>query len=415
MKYNSNQSLTLGVIAALTFFTACETEPRVESEGTLHDHVTWLSADEREGRLAGTIQESESANYIADFFSEKELIPVGDKGSYLQQFILEGPMPQMLNKENHISRNVVGLIEGTENPDQYIIVGAHYDSQGKGGAISMGSENGESIHNGADDNASGTAGLLYLVDHFSNKAPKKSMLFVAFSGEEMGLLGSRFFAQRMIVDKENILAMINLDMIGRLSNNELTIFGTGTSDVWEEMISGIEVDSLKVTTTPAGSGASDHRSFYEMEIPVLHYFTGTHEDYHRASDVSDKINYSGMEKVLSHVRILLDSLNQKGASEMAFTESTDPHGQGFDFEGVTLGVMPDYSYSGDGFRIDGVRRDEPGDLAGMQEGDIIIKMGENNISDIYDYMEMLGEFEEGDEVIITVRRSGEEIELDVRF
>ncbi|MEX0663055.1 MAG: M28 family peptidase [Balneolaceae bacterium] len=404
------------VIAAFTLFAGCEPpEPQVESEGTLQDHVTWLADDERAGRLAGAIEESESANYIAEYFFEYGLIPAGDDGTFLQQFILEGPMPQMLEKDNHISRNVVGLIEGTENPDQYIIVGAHYDSQGMGGAISMGGGNGESIHNGADDNASGTAGLIYLADYFSSEMPKKSMIFVAFSGEEMGLLGSRFFVEQMIVDTENILAMINLDMIGRLNDDELTIFGTGTSDLWEEMINNIEVDSLNISTTPAGSGASDHRSFYEMEIPVLHYFTGTHDDYHRASDTADKVNYSGLEKVLDHVRQLIESLDEKDASEMAFIESTDPHGGGFDFEGVTLGVMPDYSYSGDGFRVDGVRQDEPGDLAGMQEGDIIIEMGESEISDIYDYMEMLGEFEEGDEVIITVRRSGEEIELDVRF
>ncbi len=417
MKYISNQLLPLvGLIMGLLLLSGCEPrESQTESEGTIEDHVTWLADDEREGRLAGTIQESESANYIADYFSQYGLIPAGDDGTYLQQFILEGPMPQMLNKENHISRNVVGLLEGSETPDQYIIVGAHYDSQGMGGAISMGSGSGESIHNGADDNASGTAGLLYLADHFTSETPEKSMLFVAFSGEEMGLLGSRHFVEHLIVDTENILAMINMDMIGRLNDGELTIFGTGTSDSWDDMIKSIEADSLNITKTPSGSGASDHRSFYERGIPVLHYFTGTHDDYHRASDTADKINYGGMEKVLTHVRQMLEKLNQKDASEMAFSESTDPRGSTFNFEGVTLGVLPDYSYSGIGFRIDGVREDEPGDLAGMREGDVIIAMGENEISDIYDYMDALENFKEGEEVIITVRRNGEEIDLEVRF
>ncbi len=417
MKYISEQFLSLvGLIIGLLLLSGCEPKgsPAV-NEGTLQDHVTWLAADERKGRLAGSIQESESANYISEYFSQFGLIPAGDEGTFLQQFILEGPMPQMLNKENHISRNVVGLIEGTENPDQYIIVGAHYDSQGMGGAISMGSSTGESIHNGADDNASGTAGLLYLADYFSTQQPNKSMLFVAFSGEEMGLLGSRFFVEQMIVDTENILGMINLDMIGRLSNNELTIFGTGTSDLWEDMINNVEVDSLTISTTPSGSGASDHRSFYEINIPVLHYFTGTHDDYHRASDISEKINYSGMQKVLDHVKHLIKQLDQKDASEMMFSESTDPRGSGFDFEGVTMGIMPDYSYSGVGFRVDGVRSGEPADQAGMQKGDIIIEMGESEISDIYDYMEILGEFEKGDQVNITIRRNEEKLELEVRF
>lgn len=417
MKYIFNRSLTVfSIVSAIVLFAGCEIQERqTESKGTIQDHVLWLAADDRGGRLAGTIQESESANYIADYFAQYGLIPAGDEGTFLQQFILEGPMPQMLEMENHISRNVVGLIEGSENPDQYIIVGAHYDSQGMGGAISMGSSNHDSIHNGADDNASGTAGLIHLADHFSSNTPAKSMIFVAFSGEEMGLLGSRFFVEQMIVDTENILAMINLDMIGRLSDEELTIFGTGTSDAWDQMISSIEMDSLKISTTPSGSGASDHRSFYELGIPVLHYFTGTHEDYHRASDTADKVNYSGLEKVLDHVRHLLENLAQRDASEMIFSESTNHHGSTFDFEGVTLGIMPDYSYSGDGFRIDGVRKDEPADLAGMEEGDVIIAMGENKISDIYDYMDMLGEIEMDEEVKITVFRNGEEIELDVQF
>lgn len=420
-KMNSSYRLgsrNLILLAALLFFmSACSTEESsVDPAEFLSEHVEWLASDSREGRLAGSIHEAESSNYIADQFMQIGLIPMGDDGTYLQQFELTGPMPQAMGTERQISRNVVGMIEGSENPGQFIIVGAHYDSQGMGGMISMSDSDEPAIHNGADDNASGVSGLLYLADIFSDSIPEKSIVFVAFSGEEMGLLGSRYFVGNMEIEKDSVLAMINMDMIGRLnSENSLSIFGTGTANRWDSILEQVSVDTLNISTTPGGSGASDHAPFYDEGIPVLHYFTGTHSDYHRVTDMADKLNYEGMVRVLEHVRQTIFELNSLQPDEIEFQETTDPRQTTMNSDSVTLGVMPDYTYSGEGFRIEGIRDGGPADQYGLMDGDVIIQMGTETIDDIYDYMDALGNISSGDQVDVVVLRDGEEIEIEITF
>jgi len=418
MTGNRNGLVTALIIVALSVSVAGCSQTADQEGGDLSaisEHVEFLADDELDGRLAGTAGEAAAANYIADQFLIAGLLPAGDGGTYLQQFELQGPMPQAMQIENYISRNVVGFIEGSDRSEQYIIIGAHYDSQGMGGMISMEQNEDPMIHPGADDNASGVAGLLQLANHFSDYPPQKNMMFIAFSGEELGLLGSRYFVDQMDVAADSVLAMINLDMIGRLNENALTIFGTGTSNRWDEILSDIETDSLSITRTPSGTGASDHTSFYEAEIPVLHYFTGTHENYHRPSDTAEKINVSGIQKVTDHIIEVVSSLDTYEASDIAFMESTNPHSTTFDMDGPTLGVLPDYSYSGEGFRVQGVRSGEAADLGGMQDGDVIIGMGESDITDVYDYMENLSKFDVGDQVMVTVERNGEEVVLNIQF
>lgn len=416
MTHQILKSLAIYCLFLLFSVSCTDTEERqLNTAEFLQMHIEWFSADERSGRLSGTLQEAESANYIADLFLQFGLTPAGDDLTYMQHFTLSGPVAQSLEVDNHIARNVAGMIEGVENPDQFIIVGAHYDSQGNGGVISMNENNEPSIHNGADDNASGTVGMVHLAKKFSENPPQKSILFIAFSGEEQGLQGARYFAENMEFEKDSVLAMINMDMIGRMEENKLTIFGTGTSDIWENLLAEVEHDSLEITQTPGGSGASDHAAFYEKGIPVLHYFTGTHEDYHRESDTADKINYDGMERVLSHVEEVVNLLQNYSPDEITFTESTDARGSVMSESSVTLGVLPDYSYSGLGFRIEGIRDGRPADQAGMREGDLIIRMGEIEIGDIYDYMESLSEFESGEEVDILILRENEEMTVTVTF
>lgn len=401
----------------LTLQGCTDVKQGTDDTGILKDHVMILADEELNGRLAGTAGEAAAANYIADQFLAAGLMPAGDRGTYLQQFTLQGPMPQALEIENYISRNVVGFVEGTGRTGQYIIIGAHYDSQGEGGIISMDQNEEPAIHPGADDNASGVAGLLRLADHFSEQPPQKNMMFIAFSGEELGLLGSRFFVDQMQIPSDSVAAMINLDMIGRLTDNALTIFGTGTSNRWDEILGAVEseTDSLTITRSPSGTGASDHTSFYESEIPVLHYFTGTHTNYHRPSDTADKVNYRGIVSVTDHVTNVVGELDSYDASEIEFSESTNPHSTTFDMDGPTLGVLPDYSYSGEGFRVQGVRSGEAAERGGMQDGDVIIQMGDSDIADIYGYMESLSEFEKGDEVNVIVRRNGKEVLLNIQF
>jgi len=190
-------------------------------EEFLQEHIEWLASDELQGRLAGTVHEAESANYIADNFLQYGVLPAGDRGTYFQQFTLSGPMADVMGVDNHLSRNVVGQIEGSEYPGRYIIIGAHYDGQGRGGMISMSHDKEDVIHNSADDNASGTAGLLYLARELAQNPMRTSVKFVAFSGEELGLQGSRHYVDEMEIQKDSVLAMINLDMIGRLDDGPL--------------------------------------------------------------------------------------------------------------------------------------------------------------------------------------------------
>lgn len=403
------------IFLSVTIFGCSSDVKETNDKGSINEHIRFLADEELEGRLAGSSGEAAAANYIADQYLVSGLLPAGDEGTYLQQFELEGPMPQAMEIESFISRNVVGFVEGSGRSGQYIIIGAHYDSQGTGGIISMDESDESAIHPGADDNASGVAGLLELADHFADNRPQKNMLFIAFSGEELGLLGSRHFVDEMKISPDSVAAMINLDMIGRLTDNELTIFGTGTSNRWNEILRSVEDDSLVITRAPSGTGASDHTSFYESEIPVLHYFTGTHENYHRPTDTADKINVQGIRRVTDHIIELVEELDSYDATEIEFSESTNPHSATFDMDGPTLGVLPDYGYSGDGFRVQGVRAGEPADRGGIKDGDVIIQMGGTDISDIYDYMEKLSDVEEGDQLTITVRRDDQEIPLEIQF
>lgn len=395
---------------------ACVSDPeRVNDHEYLREHVEWLSSAQREGRLAGTIHEAEAANYIADLFMAYGLTPAGDDFTYQQQFTLTGPMAQAMNRDNVISRNVVGDVIGLVYPNRVIVIGAHYDGQGLGGPISMDHGGEPTIHPSADDNASGTTGILYLARHFSQNPAEHTLRFIAFSGEELGLLGSRYYVNTLPAGEDTVYAMINLDMIGRLTDGVLSIFGTGTSNVWDEILGSVNADSMTINQIPGGSGSSDHASFYEQGIPVLHYFSGTHSDYHSPTDTADKINYPGMQWILNHVKGVITELDQLDLTEIEFQESTTGQPQMMNRDGATLGVMPDYSYSGDGFRIDGVREGQPAFEGGMETGDIIIRMGEFPVSDIYSYMNGLSEFTKGDQIVVTILRNGLEMEIEITF
>lgn len=407
---------TLLLICTFALTSACEYDSdRKSSSEFLSEHIEWLSSIERKGRFAGTIQEAEAANYIADLFLAFGLEPTGDDFTYQQQFTLSGPMAQVMNSENVISRNVIGDVVGTQYPNRVIVVGAHYDGQGMGGPISMDHGGEPAIHPSADDNASGTAGILYLAQYFSQNPPDHTLSFIAFSGEELGLLGSRYYASTLSAREDTVFTMINLDMIGRIEDGKLSIFGTGTSNVWDEVLDTVNMDSLVVNQIPGGSGSSDHASFYEKGIPVLHYFSGTHSDYHSPTDTADKINYQGMKWILDHIKGVIAELDQLDLTEIEFRESTSGQPQMMNRDGATLGVMPDYSYSGDGFRIDGVREGQPAYMGGMEAGDVIIRLGDFSVSDIYSYMEALSEYEKGDQIMVKILRDDTEMDIEISF
>lgn len=322
-----------------------------------------------------------------------------------------------LMADERISRNVAGMIRGTEQPDRYIVIGAHYDHLGMGGNGSLDSSGEPRIHNGADDNASGTAGLLELAQYYSEHPPKVSMVFIGFSAEEAGLLGSNYYVKHPTIPLEQVAAMINMDMIGRL-RDELIVFGVGTSNGWDAVLDSVEQQfspEFAVKRVPDGSGASDHTSFYQQKLPVLHYFTDTHADYHRPSDDSDYINYKGTEQVIQHLRSVVDELSRVPDSAFYYTKAEETRRQDMKLSGPTLGVLPDYGYKGEGMRITGVSGGGPAERGGLQGGDVIVGMAGKKVRDIYDYMGALNSLSKGDKTTVTVNREGKPLELEVEL
>lgn len=315
------------------------------------------------------------------------------------------------------TKNVIGYLEGNDPvlKDEIIVIGAHHDHLGMGGENS-GSLRPDTIavHNGADDNGSGTVGLLELSQSFAARKNelKRSMLFIAFCAEEIGLLGSAHFVKNPTVNLGNVVTMINMDMIGRLTDRKLIVYGIGTSSEFESLVKKHNRDtifSLKLNTD--GFGPSDHSSFYGKNIPVFHFFTDIHPDYHRPSDDYDLINYDGMVNVLNYIQAIAFDLNQGNKRPLYVqVEAPRPIGGGRGARTYT-GVIPDFGEQTDGMKISGVREGGPASKAGLQAGDIIKKFGKVEIKNLYDYTFALGEYKAGDEVEIVVKRGNETLTL----
>lgn len=387
----------------------------------LRVHIEYLASDSLNGREAGTADEAAAANYIADLFRDYGLEPAGDEETYFQEFtintsVLTNPhSTDTSSGEKRVSRNVLGLLQGTSDSDEYIIIGAHYDHLGMGEFGSLYRGPGPRIHNGADDNASGTAGLLELAEYFSEHRPDKDILIQAYSGEEMGLLGSAYYVEHPVLENEDAIAMINMDMIGRMDEKKLMIFGIGTADDWEEIVMTANRDSLSLDLVQDGTGSSDHTSFYYKNIPVLHYFTDTHSDYHRPSDDAEYINYDGEAMALNHLRRVVEYLSTINKEQLAFIEAPGEQRQSMTMDGPTLGVLPDYGYEGEGMRITGVTEGRAAANAGLKGGDIIIGIAGEELADIYAYMGALNKLENGQLTTITVLRDGEEMTFDLQL
>lgn len=311
--------------------------------------------------------------------------------------------------------NLIGVVTGTDPSlsREYVVVGAHYDHLGLGDENSRATTSEPAIHYGADDNASGTAGVLELARRMTENPPKRSVVFMAYTAEEKGLLGSKHWVSTPTLPLDNIVAMVNMDMIGRLKDNKLNVHGVGTSPEWTTTISAAtEGTGLIVSTTSDGFGPSDHASFTPKRIPVLHFFTGLHSDYHRPSDTWDKLNYEGMATIIDAVERTVRRAADAD-QRLAFTEGADkPKAQasGGGFK-VSLGIIPDYSDDPNGLRVDGVRDNTPASKAGMEDGDIITKIGSTTIKNIYDLTAYLGTAVPGEDVEIVVLRNGKELRL----
>jgi hypothetical protein len=412
------KSITFLILALSLLFTlriaAQPSRPELQQAQV---DVVYLASDLLEGREAGTKGERMAADYIASRFAQIGLKPAGHKGGWFYSFDFKyNPNPHGgPGGEARTGVNVAGYIDNKAKTT--VIIGAHYDHLGYGHFGSR--HTGEpAIHNGADDNASGTAGLLRLAHHLKNskKARKNNYLFLAFSAEELGLIGSKMFASdSLFFDKKKANYMLNMDMIGRLNEEKvMVVSGTGTSPVWKETLAAIPNGGITLKTSDSGVGASDHTSFYLQDIPALHFFTGQHSDYHKPEDDAELINYEGILDVTDLMIALIEHLDGKG--KLAFTKTKDEEeGRRAASFKVSLGVMPDYVYDGEGMRVDGVTEGRPGEKAGMQKGDIIIGIGELEIKTIYDYMDGLSKFEKGQKTTLKVKRGEQLLELPVEF
>lgn len=317
--------------------------------------------------------------------------------------------------------NVIGYLPGNKFKEEYIVIGAHFDHLGLGGQGS-GSLLPETtaVHNGADDNASGTAGLLEIAQYVSARKQElnRTYVFTAFTGEELGLLGSAYYVKNPSFPLEKTGAMINMDMIGKLKDSALTVQGVGTSPIWKDIVTKGNIDStFKLKLGQDGFGSSDHASFTSKEIPVLFFFTGLHSDYHKPSDDWDLINYEGEKLVTDYVvRVIknLDTLSEKPKYTKVEMTASQREGAQRGFR-VSFGIMPDFGEDAQGLKISGTRANSPAEKAGLKSGDIIIKFGGKDIKNIYDLTYLLGEYKPGDEVDVIVLRGQDEITLKAKL
>lgn len=328
-----------------------------------------------------------------------------------------------LKEKSVNTSNVIGYLPGTDPglSNEVIVIGAHFDHLGWGGEGSgtLASTKEKSIHHGADDNASGTAGLIETAYQLSKKPLKRPVMFIGFTAEERGLLGSAHFVKSPVIGLDSICMMLNMDMIGRLKDGKLNIGGIGTSPGFKPLLDSIgKLHPVTFSFTEDGFGPSDHASFYVKEKPVLFYFTGLHSDYHRPSDTWEKIQYEGESMIVSMVLQTLDFIgNGSKKPEYVKVKSSAQPGQSMSFK-VSLGITPDYSDHPKGMRITGVREGGAGEKAGLVADDIIIKLGSTVVKNVYDYTFALGKFKAGDSTKITVLRGpreDKEVELDVTF
>jgi len=406
------KKIILGVFFMLAL--GCKTDP--PKLASMEEVVKVLASDEFKGRETGTEAELMAAEYIMGQMVEMGLEPKGNAGTYYQTFTFKpktDPHQQIGFREAGDSTitgtNVIGFIDNKSS--NTVVIGAHYDHLGFGGEGSL--HRGEpAVHNGADDNASGVVVLLDLANKIKGTKRNTNYLFITFSGEEMGLLGSNFFTKNPTLDLGEVSYMLNLDMVGRLREDKtLSVSGTGTSPIWPQVLNASN-PGFKLVLKESGVGPSDHTSFYLQDIPVLHFFTGQHEDYHKPSDDAEKLNYEGMRLISSYLFSLVQELDDD--KKLAFRKTKNESDEVPRFK-VTLGVIPDYLFEGKGMRIDGISEDKPAQKAGLQKGDVVVQLGDSTVVDMMSYMRALSAFDPGDTTTVQVLRNDQTLKAPITF
>lgn len=387
------------------------------NKDAVRQHVTYLASDKLEGRSPGEKGGNLAAKYIADYFKKIKLKPAGSKG-YFQPFTFgENLNPHDTVQNNKIQRTGKNVLAFLDNgAKQTIVIGAHYDHLGWGNhGNSLDANPKNKIHNGADDNASGVAGVLDIARYLTqnNIQEHYNYMFICFSAEESGLLGSKYFTHHPTLNIADLNFMLNMDMIGRLNDSTklLLVYGTGTAPELNQLVFTLNRD-FRIKTDSSGIGPSDHTSFYLKNVPVLHFFTGQHSDYHKPSDDVEKINFEGEQIVLEYILSLLDTIDHLPRLQFLTTRNAEQTKSSFK---VTLGIMPDYAFEGKGLRVDGVTEGKAASKAGLKQGDIIIKLGNYSISEIQEYMKALSHFSKGETTTIEIVRGKEVLNYSLTF
>ncbi len=385
-------------------------------QGIIRNHITYLASDELKGRGTSTPEELLAANYIAGQF---KMLGLGSfNNSYIKPFNYKyNPNPHdtvTKGLEEKTGNNVVGYLN---NKAKYtVVIGAHYDHLGLGhDHNSLDANPDGKVHNGADDNASGTAGVLELARYFATnkKTEPFNFIFICFSGEELGLLGSKKYCENPDIDLKDVNYMVNMDMIGRLndSTKKIVVYGVGTSPIWVPLVDSIKSD-LKIVKDSSGIGPSDQTSFYLKDIPVLHFFTGQHSDYHKPSDDINKLNFKGEAAVLNYIIATIEKTYRY--PKLKFTKTRVPDTGRSSFK-VTMGVMPDYTFEGEGLHVDGVTDGKPASKAGVLKGDVVVRLGTNKVKNMQDYMKALSSFKKGETTEVEVLRDGRSMVMPITF
>ncbi|HEY0243577.1 MAG TPA: M28 family peptidase [Gemmatimonadaceae bacterium] len=391
----------------------------VADSTAIRSDISYLASDALEGRATGTAGNDSAAAYIARRYQYLRL--AAPYPGYLQSFVAgSAGALHFGDTAGKKTQNVVAILNGSDPAyrGKYIVVGAHFDHLGRGLRYSMDPQAGDAIRNGADDNASGTAAVLQLARMLSVSKPRHSVVFVTFSGEEEGLLGSQYFVENSPVPVDSIVAMFNFDMVGRLKDDKLFVYGTGSASEFPALVDSANlklVPALNIQGGGDGFGASDHSSFYAKNIPVLHFFTDSHADYHRATDDVEKINVAGEARVVNLAFDMIKSVDMR-PSRLTFVRSTRPSRIARSSSGsqAYLGSIPDMSAGKvPGLRLTGIRAGSPAEKGGLLAGDVIVEFGGRAVTDLQSYSDALYSHKPGDVVKVVDVRDGKKLETTV--
>jgi hypothetical protein len=401
----------------------------VVSEKNLRTHVGTLASEQYAGRRTGERGAELAAEYIENQFKKSGLKPGTGNNGYRQNFTFTPAVEPGKEKKTFTGINIIGVLPGQDPilSSEVVVFGAHYDHLGLGGQGSLSTDS-TAVHHGADDNASGSSALIELARMLSAlKTNKRTVVFIAFSGEEEGLFGSKHYVNNPTFPLEKTIAMLNMDMVGRLKDGKLTVGGIGTAKEWKAIVE--EINSTRnspngkkingpvrfnLQLSEDGFGPSDHASFYGKQIPVLFFFTGTHVDYHKPSDTAEKINYVGLGDVAGYVLDIFRALDSNVARPTYQTAKSSDQNTGRRGFSVTIGVIPGYGDDGTGMMLDGVRENSPAAVAGMKEGDKVVAFAGKEIKNVQDYTAALGGLQADTEYEIVIVRKGERLFLKVK-